>query len=133
MEKFNQKELAWKIYNALNDKGAELGNASVFIINKVLNEEFQGEDSFELPDCTWGKTHAVTTVSQHLECASSKDYTNGRHTNCPQELDVAIKHYSKKFDGDPEYAEYWDNQSKVLTKVTTIREVVAIIRPEDKK
>ena len=133
MEKFNNKIVAANILNALNKKGANLGNASISIIDNVLNQVFESKDTFELPDCAWGKTHPFAKVGQHLQASSSIGYTNSRHSDCPQDLDEAIEKFSEKFKGNKEYSEYWDNQSEVITKITTITEVVAIIQPEDKK
>lgn len=133
MEKFNNKTLANKILIALNEKGANLEDASINIINKVLNETFKSDEKFNIPDCSWEKDHPITNVSQHLECASSISYSTSTHSECPQKLEDAVNHFSKKRKKGDEYDEYWNKQSEIITKITTIREVLVIIRPEDKK
>lgn len=133
MEKFNNKIVAERILNSLNEQGAELGNASINIIDSVLKESFKSEETFELTDCSWGHTQPLTTIKHHLEAASSHGYTNSKHASCPQDLNEAIEKFSKKFEGIKQYAEYWDNQSEIITKVTTIEEVIVVVSPEDKK
>lgn len=41
----NNWNLATKIYDALKDKGADLGNASIYIIEKVLNDHDSAQQS----------------------------------------------------------------------------------------
>jgi hypothetical protein len=43
----NNWNLATKIYDALKDKGADLGSASIYIIEKVLNDHESAQPSVE--------------------------------------------------------------------------------------
>ena len=44
------RELTEKIYNDLNKRGAGLGNASIGIIKKTLNEHLGSNDTFYCQD-----------------------------------------------------------------------------------
>lgn len=50
--------LAVRIYDALNKKGASLGNASVFIIESVIEESAQQSVQADLPSVPHGQSCA---------------------------------------------------------------------------
>jgi len=93
------------------------------------------QHTFDLPDCSWGRTHKYVTEDFHYEIASSKDYSNGRHvipSEINQSLTSCIKYAQELRDKNDGRDAYWNNQDEIITKVTTTKEVVHIVRSEDK-
>lgn len=135
MNRFDNKHVAKKIFDKLVKEGmisVDDSENKLDVIDEVLNQEFESGQTFEIPDCSWNKTPSMTTLSKHLECSTSHNFGNGRHVDCPQNIDDVIEHFSKKRNKGDEHDSYWNAQSEIITKVTTIKEVVAIIKPEDK-
>lgn len=62
----NNWNLATKIYDALEDKGADLGNASIYIIEKVLNDHDSAQQSVQSDE-------AICTAQYHIMLASKGD------------------------------------------------------------
>lgn len=89
----------------------------------------------KLQDCVWGTDHPTVKKRQHYEVASAKGFGNSRHSETFSELNPAIefaKNYHNNLPADSEYVSYWFSQSEVITRVTTITEIVRVVSPFDK-
>lgn len=75
----SNRELAEKIYNDLNNKGADLGNASIFIIEKSLDENQKTLNDMiaELKDDSeYNKELSKVIVTEEFYKIMSKEYIN---------------------------------------------------------
>lgn len=85
-----------------------------------------------LETCVWQKDIKKRTVKTVYEISSERDYGNSRRYKHPETQEEAIDIAIKKTTDCGEYNDYHNSQSEVITKVTTIREIVRIIKPEEK-
>lgn len=86
-----------------------------------------------IEDCAWEKNPMVKTESVTFEVASEKGYGNSRHPDTFEDVDNAIEYASKKRNKKDGYDDSHNEQNEIITKVTTIREIVAIVKSEDKQ
>lgn len=96
-------------------------------------ETYKSQEKINLPNACWGPNFPIIRVNHHLEASDDKGFTNGRYTDCPQDLEEAIEHYSKLRNKGDEYDDLRNSYAEVITKVTVITEIQAIVYPEDKK
>lgn len=85
-----------------------------------------------LKTCVWNKDIKKRTVNTVYEISTEKDYGNSRSSELPENEEEAIKIATKKRTDCGNYNDYHNSQSEVITKITTIREIVRIITPEEK-
>ena len=132
METFNTNALAQRIASGLKTKGITLSSTDIVLVSNLISQPFKSDEQFEIT-CSWGEVFPVARSSNHLEMSASWGYSNSRHSNCPQNLDEAIKKASIKRNKNDEYNDNWNKQDEIITEITTIKRVVAIVRSEDKK
>ena len=86
-----------------------------------------------LENHAWNKDCPKKKQATHYEVATEKGYANSRHPEIYYNYVSAFQFASTKRNKNDEHDEYWNNQREVITKVTTIKEIVAIVKSEDKK
>lgn len=109
-----------------------------------VNENYDHKGSyrktaFTIEGCVWGNLFKTKTVNESWEISGSHDYTNGCHGGTrPTDLNEAIRMATKlhTVENSPQMSDenrkYWNDQSEVITKVTTIREVVNVVESHRK-
>jgi hypothetical protein len=86
-----------------------------------------------LENHAWNKDCPKKKQATHYEVATEKGYANSRHPEIYYNYVSAFQFASTKRNKNDEHDEYWNNQREVITKVTTVKEIVAIVKSEDKK
>lgn len=87
-----------------------------------------------VPDCAWDKNPLIHREYTHYEISSSHGYGNSRHSKTFDNLEDAVKFAKNKFHlPESEHAEYWDKQDEIITKVTTISEIVRVVKSAEKE
>ena len=85
-----------------------------------------------LETCVWNKDIKKRTINTVYEISSERDYGNSMRFERPKTEEEAIRIASTKITQCGEYNDYHNSKTEVITKVTTIREIVRIIKPEEK-
>jgi len=80
----------------------------------------------------WSKPPEILRQETHFEIATSHNYDNGRRMETPDNIGEAIKLATTKRNKGDEYDEYHNSKTEIVTKVITVREIVAVIKPEEK-
>lgn len=102
-------------------------------IDKSKYQDTKEDDTIiHLKTCVWNKDIKKRTVNTVYEISNERDYGNSRRFEHPETIEEAIKIASTKRTECGEHNDYHNSQSEVITKVTTIREIVKIIKPEEK-
>jgi len=86
-----------------------------------------------LENHAWSKDCPKKKQATHYEVATEKGYANSRHPEIYYNYVSAFQFASSKRNKNDGHDEYWNNQREVITKVTTVKEIVAIVKSEDKK
>ena len=85
----------------------------------------------------WGKPPEILTQRTHFEIATSHGY-NSRRSETYSNLEDAISNAKQKYNpqNNPQMGEdnfkYWNTKNEIITKVTTIKEIMAVVRAEEK-
>ena len=90
-------------------------------------------DIVHLEDCVWNKDRNRIEKNVHYTISTARDYGNSTHSEMPDNLGKAIEIAKTKRKKGDEYDEYWNKQTEVITKVTIIKEIVRIVKPEEKQ
>ena len=118
-------------------------NYQMMVIDWV-NENYDHKGSFRktafsLKDCAWGETFPRKTINESWEVSGSRSYTNGCHGGTrPNNLSEAIRRAKRlhTVENSPQMSDenrkYWNNQDEVITKITTIKEVVSVVESHRK-
>lgn len=94
----------------------------------------ESKEKVIIPNWSWGTETPVITEDVTFEIAPSNDYGNGRHPETFSNQNEAVEFAeTKKVMPDKKHEEYWNSKHEVITKVTTIREIVRIVVPSEKK
>lgn len=112
-------------------KYTKLINDDKYTVSNIQTEE--DNTIIHLKTCVWKQDIKKRTIDMFYEISDERDYGNSRRYEHYKTEEEAIKIASMKSNKGNEYDIYWNNQSEVITKVTTIREIVRIIKPEEKK
>ncbi len=80
----------------------------------------------------WSTPPEILTQKTHFEITTSHNYDNGRRMETPDNIVEAIKLATTKRNKGDEYDEYHNSKTEIVTKVITVREIVAVIKPEEK-
>ena len=86
-----------------------------------------------LEDCVWNKDRNRIENNVHYTISTARDYGNSTHSEMPDNLSEAVAIAKIKRKKGDEYDEYWNKQTEVITKITTIREIIRIVKPEEKQ
>lgn len=101
------------------------------IYRLTAESEIFGETVY-LEQCAWNKNPKVKKVDICYEISTEKEYGNSRRNEKPDNIEEAIKLAITKRNKGDEYDTYHNSQNEVITKVTTIREIVKLIKAEEK-
>ncbi|MBK7362673.1 MAG: hypothetical protein IPJ01_10295 [Micavibrio sp.] len=86
----------------------------------------------------WSKPPEILRKETHFEITTSHNYDNGRRMETYSNLEDAISNAKQKYDSEnhPKMSEdnfkYWNTKDEIITKVTTIKEIMAVVRAEEK-
>jgi hypothetical protein len=86
----------------------------------------------------WSKPPELLKQTTHFEIATSHGYDNCRRMETYSNLEDAILNAKQKYnlENHPKMSEenfkYWNTKDEIITKVTTVKEIMAVIRAEEK-
>lgn len=99
------------------------------------SESSTQKDTIDFPDCVWesGRVTKVKTVDIEFQISTTRDYGNSRRVDTFDNIDDAVDCATTKRNKGDEYDDYHNKQNEVITKVTTIKEIVKVILANEKK
>lgn len=86
----------------------------------------------------WSKPPEILKQTTHYEIATSHGYDNSRRMETYSKLEDAISNAKQKYNLEnhpkmwKEHFEYHNSKNEIITKVTTIKEIMAVVRAEEK-
>lgn len=95
--------------------------------------EKKSSEIVRLETCVWNKDQHKKVQHTYYAIQTEKDYGNSRRPDTFENIVLAIQAASTKRNKGDEYDVYHNGQTEIITKVTTIKEIVAIVKPEEKK
>ena len=86
----------------------------------------------KIKDWAWGTETPIKKTFKHFEVSGSIGYGNSKHFGVYDTQEEAENEWNKKRNKNDGHDNYWNNQDEIITKVTVIREIVKVIKSEDK-
>jgi hypothetical protein len=103
-------------------------------------EILKSDKKINLDGLQWfnSKPPEILKQTTHYEIATSHGYDNSRRSETYSKLEDAISNAKQKYNSEnhpkmwKEDFEYWNTKNEIITKVTTIKEIMAVVRAEEK-